>query len=373
MALLAIAGCGSDGARPPADESEREVHIFYYPWHGNPETDGEWVHWTHPVFDAQGGSSGVVLEAPDDIGANFYPALGPYSNNDPEVVAAHARQMRDAGVDVVVASWWGPGGFEDRAIPLLLDQSERFGLRVAFHLETSWTSVAEVRDWIVYIVDRYGGHPAFYRNHRHGGRPMFYTYDSLNPARYEAPSRLEDWLKILAPDGENTIRGTSYDSIVVTTTYFAQFNELAAQWQFDGVYTYFAIDGFLPASTPANWLEMKESTDSLGLLFIPCVGPGYDDTRIRPFNAEYRRDREEGAYYERMFQAAIDADPPVIGITSFNEWHEGTQIEPAIPFDGPSFVFEDYAPLEPEAYLQQTRALADRYKKADPAPDATDQ
>ena len=73
-----------------------------------------------------------------------------------------------------------------------------------------------------------------------------------------------------------------------------------------------------------------------------------------------------------MFQAAIDADPPVIGITSFNEWHEGTQIEPAIPFDGPSFVFEDYAPLEPEAYLQQTRALADRYKRAGPAPDATD-
>ena len=119
---------------------------------------------------------------------------------------------------------------------------------------------------------------------------------------------MEDWLKILAADGENTIRGTSYDSIVVTTTYFAQFNELAAQFQFDGVYTYFAVDGFLPASTPANWLEMKESTDSLGLLFIPCVGPGYDDTRIRPFNAEYRRDREEGAYYERMFQAAIDVE-----------------------------------------------------------------
>lgn len=43
-------------------------------------------------------------------------------------------------------------------------------------------------------------------------------------------------------------------------------------------------------------------------------------------------------------QAAIDADPPVIGITPFNEWHEVTQIEPTIPFAGPSFVFEDHAP-----------------------------
>jgi len=110
--------------------------------------------------------------------------------------------------------------------------------------------------------------------------------------------------------------------------------------------------------------QMKERTDSLGLLFIPCVGPGYDDTRIRPGNASYRRDREDGAYYERMFQTAIEADPPIIAITSFNEWHEGTQIEPSIPFEGSSFVFDDFRPLESDAYLRQTRALVDRYKKA---------
>jgi len=47
-----------------------------------------------------------------------------------------------------------------------------------------------------------------------------------------------------------------------------------------------------------------------------------------PRNQRYR---ENGAYYDRMFEAGIAVDLPDISITSFNEWHEGTQIEPATP------------------------------------------
>jgi len=24
---------------------------FYYPWYGNPQTDGKWLHWNHEIFD----------------------------------------------------------------------------------------------------------------------------------------------------------------------------------------------------------------------------------------------------------------------------------------------------------------------------------
>ena len=33
-----------------------------------------------------------------------------------------------------------------------------------------------------------------------------------------------------------------------------------------------------------------------GLLFIPSVGPGYDDTKIRPWNAAVSKDRCESAF-----------------------------------------------------------------------------
>jgi glycoprotein endo-alpha-1,2-mannosidase len=65
------------------------------------------------------------------------------------------------------------------------------------------------------------------------------------------------------------------------------------------------------------------------MLFIPCVGPGYDDTAVRPWNQQATRDRRQGAYYSDLFQSAAKQRPSIIAITSFNEWHEGSQIEKA--------------------------------------------
>ena len=40
-------------------------------------------------------------------------------------------------------------------------------------------------------------------------------------------------------------------------------------------------------------------------------------------------EREDGALYQKYWQAALDARPDWILITSFNEWHEGSEIEPS--------------------------------------------
>ena len=87
------------------------------------------------------------------------------------------------------------------------------------------------------------------------------------------------------------------------------------------------------------------------------------DTRIRPWNGRNTEDREEGRYYENMFLNAIHAGPDYIGITSFNEWHEGTQIEPAIPLQIPSYTYEDYgAETDPMFYIRKTRELIDQFE-----------
>jgi glycoprotein endo-alpha-1,2-mannosidase len=100
-------------------------------------------------------------------------------------------------------------------------------------------------------------------------------------------------------------------------------------------------------------------------IFIPSVGPGYDDTRVRPWNFINRRDRENGAYYDRMFQAAININPDIISITSFNEWHEGTQIEHADPNkvspDGYDYI--DYQPYPDTFYLYKTLYWSNTYIK----------
>jgi glycoprotein endo-alpha-1,2-mannosidase len=57
------------------------------------------------------------------------------------------------------------------------------------------------------------------------------------------------------------------------------------------------------------------------------VGPGYNDERIRPWNAHNTKGREGGRYYMGMQRIALEARPDALSVTSYNEWGEGTQIE----------------------------------------------
>ena len=65
-----------------------------------------------------------------------------------------------------------------------------------------------------------------------------------------------------------------------------------------------------------------------------------------------------------MFMNALNADPDYIGITSYNEWHEGTQIEPAIPKALSSYTYEDYGEnVDPFFYIKKTRELVGKYEQ----------
>ena len=91
---------------------------------------------------------------------------------------------------------------------------------------------------------------------------------------------------------------------------------------FAGLYTYDVriYDG-------TSFPRMCASARMRGLLCAPSVGPGFDavratgDTRVKG--------RQNGATYDCMWRGAIRAGADVVTITSYNEWHEGTQIEPA--------------------------------------------
>lgn len=50
---------------------------------------------------------------------------------------------------------------------------------------------------------------------------------------------------------------------------------------------------------------------------------------IRPWNDHNSRSRADGAYYSNGWTRAIQSHPHIISVTSYNEWGEGTQIEPA--------------------------------------------
>ncbi len=96
----------------------------------------------------------------------------------------------------------------------------------------------------------------------------------------------------------------------------------AAAGHFAGLYTYDLL-----TFGGQSFRRVCGQAHARGLLCAPSVGPGYDarrgsgDPRVKP--------RRNGATYDAMWKALLCSGADGVTITSFNEWHEGTQIEPA--------------------------------------------
>jgi hypothetical protein len=65
-------------------------------------------------------------------------------------------------------------------------------------------------------------------------------------------------------------------------------------------------------------------------------------------NQPHRRDREDGALYQATFDAALQSNPDWLLLSSFNEWVEGTYIEPSVQYG--------------DKYLEMTRELVNIFK-----------
>mgnify|MGYP000919317581 FL=1 len=327
---------------------EKCVFAFYYNWYGNTEHNGKEVHWEHGVIknsDYKGNTDDI--KGQDNLATNFYPELKNYSSTDPVTIARHIKMMAQAKIDVVVVTWWGVNDFGSPALPALFDEAAKHNMKVCFHIEPYAGRGAEsLRANIADLTKQFGSHPAFYRME---GKPSY-----LTPA--------SEWARVCLPEGDLTIRGTELDSKIIGLWVKDKEQDYFLESGLDGFYTYFAATGFTYGSTPANWKGLQEWASQNGKVFIPCVGPGYIDTRVRPWNTATTRDRENGKYYTDMFQAAVESGTSYIGITSFNEWHEGTQIEPAVPFKSDAFQYLDYSPLAPDYYLTHTAELVSAWK-----------
>lgn len=353
--VLAVAISTVRAAEPSASAAESSIssHVqaFYYGWYGTPEVDGQYSNWNHPVV----GAAGSQFPGGDDIGANFYPQGGCYSPNDQATLDRQMQELRSAGIGVLVASWWGRDSYTDRNLPRLLDAAAAHGLQVAIHVEPfAGRNALTTREAIQYLMERHGEHAGWYRAAELGNRPMFYVYDS-----YLTPST--QWAEVLKVDGAHTLRRTKFDAVVIGLWVWPWDGPSLARGGFDGFYTYFGCEGFTHGSTVANWPTLARFAEQQNLLFIPSVAPGYVDTRIRPKNGRNTRPRERGAFYDRMFAAALETGSPWVSITSYNEWHEGTQLEPATPKQIDSFTYEDYSPDPPDFYLRRTRDWVERF------------
>ena len=117
--------------------------------------------------------------------------------------------------------------------------------------------------------------------------------------------------------------------------------------RFDGMYNYVS-HGF-----DFNWAI----NNPMKSWYVPCVMPGFSAQRVGyPRHTTFPREQVETYHHQWESALSVGIQPQMVVITSFNEWHEGTQIEPAAPgvTSDRGFEYLDYGPLEPESYLATT-------------------
>jgi glycoprotein endo-alpha-1,2-mannosidase len=190
----------------------------------------------------------------------------------------------------VVSSWWGWGSAEDVRLPLVVREANAAGLAVAIHLEPyPGRTVQSVEADIDHL--------------RTLGITRIFVYQpfDISPSDWAGLHAREPGIQLLA---QTTLPGK------------------AAAGKFDGLYTY---DVLLWGGD--SFLRLCGQAHRVGLSCLPSVGPGYDATRA---TADLRvKPRRDGATYDAMWRSAIRSGADGVTITSYNEWHEGTQIEPA--------------------------------------------
>jgi glycoprotein endo-alpha-1,2-mannosidase len=324
-----------------------KVAAFYYPWYGNPQFDGEWIHWT------QAGNT-----PPRNISSDYYPELGAYSSNDPAVVAQHMAWLRQAGVGVIIVSWWGQGSIGEHPVPLILQMANRYGIKVAFHIEpySGRTANGLVND-IKYLYNKYGSDPAFFRTtssslYSMGNQPkgMFFVW-SIGYTESDGQQVQADYWQ----NAMDEIHALPDSALVIANT-------LQTSWinggHFDGLYNYITLH--VDQDGGFGWSQGLPP----GALYVPSVMPGNSARRVGYPESTYV-DRADGQTYNEQWTAALGTgvQPELVTITSFNEWHEGSMIEPpAIGVEnGSGYTYSDFGALPPDGYLSLTHDWIDTY------------
>lgn len=339
---VTFTSCGDDDDADDRTATGKQVLAFYYPWYRTPGFTGHWYHW-----DSEGHDPDQYVEpGRRDIAAIHYPTIGAYDSLDPCVIDHHIQQSVDAGIDAWIISWWG----DDTEIAAILDRIDvlRSPLKVTAYYEfipgcssqlctelTSQEKIHAAATDIAGLLDSLAGHPAWYTI---DGEPVLFVYGRAIMHGLFQWNRIIQQVELTHPvfiSGDTALT-------VGWPVVFSAFDQLHFYNPAGQIHTF----GERSLLYEAYCDGIRRRRQSCALTVIP----GYDDSAL-PSRQPIIIDREGGALYQRLWERAIAADPDWVLITSFNEWHEGSEIEPSLEYG--------------DNYLTATETLAASFKTPD--------
>jgi hypothetical protein len=354
--------------------------VFYFPWHFSPnEGTCEGVqpgqicskeYW--PKCVAAAGLSG---EKP-----GFQPAVGFYSSDEavsPGITASHMATMAAAGVDVVAIEWTGIGKREEtNSLPRVLNEAGSRGMKVALLYDLAialnttninldnQTRREQITGDFRHFRSQYFGRPEYLRI---DGKPVVYLYISREISSANQHG-IEEFFNALRADPSIGDIYLVADHLKAEGDNLESLRQIGAQ----------AVTAFHGADRRNNGISVHDMADALsrdyyvrkkeGVLALnsvnifPGVFPQYDDrsmgncgrdgstpdnttqnynlTSVEDWNYMLRKVGTDQRWNVKKIQIKRDCSevplagqvetPSIMWVYSFNEWAEGSGIEPLL-------------------------------------------
>lgn len=305
------------------------IAAHYMPWFQVPQdtesTEKPWSHWSwngtpshHP--------SRRTEEGIRDLATAQYPLIGPYDSSEEAVIRYHLATAKAAGIEVIIPIWYGPGSSTDDNILPLLEEAERQGLKVGICYEEKINFppyrdpqnradiVQTMSEDLNYILATYGQHPAYLRKN---GVPFVcqFNYWGTGPLgpNYLTPM---EWKQVQA----------QLEGAVV----FARQNlDAAYHPAVQGAFHWWTAD---PGQMTAFIEQAQRLKDAKQLdFYMTMAAPGFNDKGVQGWgNGTRFEDRQDGKVWQQSLQAAAAGNPDLIQIVTWNDFNEGTEIEPTL-------------------------------------------
>jgi hypothetical protein len=326
---------------------ERPLLLAHFmPWYQTPDVSGYWGwHWTMEHFDP----TKVDADGRPDIASYTLPLTGPYDSRAPDVLEYQALLMKLSGIDGVIVDWYGIEAFWDygvlnEATLALFDAVKAAGLQFSICYEdqsikhmvdnkhlSSGDVYTHGQDVMRYMEERWFGDDAYLKV---GGQPALFTF---GPQYFKSAS---DWDKL-------------FSVLAVRPAFFTldDHTESAATAAYPWPPMWASKEGVLSQEALTDYLTGFYAKAERWPVRIAGAFPGFHDIyKDAGVSAEERiLDPRDGATFRETLQLALDQQPDIIQLITWNDYGEGTTIEPTEEYG--------YRYLE---MVQETRRATDR-------------